>query len=78
MEEVLNEDDRRFGIDLKIILLGNISTGKTSIINRYINNTFETETRATITPSFLYKIIKKKILFFDFNFGIYPDKKEIL
>ena len=41
MEEVLNEDDRRFGIDLKIILLGNISTGKTSIINRYINNTLK-------------------------------------
>ena len=41
MEEVLNEDDKRFGIDLKIILLGNISTGKTSIINRYINNTLK-------------------------------------
>ena len=75
MEEVLNEDDRRFGIDLKIILLGNISTGKTSIINRYINNTFETETRATITPSFLYKIIKKNNTIFRLQFWDLPGQE---
>ena len=29
-----------FGKDLKIVLVGNVSTGKTSIIDRYVNKIF--------------------------------------
>ena len=37
-----NEDleTQEYGNDLKVILVGNVSTGKTSIVDRYINNTF--------------------------------------
>ena len=58
MEEVLNEDNRRFGADLKIITIGDVSTGKTSILRRYINNTFDQNTQATIMPDFSYKVVK--------------------
>lgn len=53
-----NEDNRKFGIDIKIIIVGNSSTGKTSVVNRYILNKFETGYKATITSQFFYKIIK--------------------
>ena len=53
------EDNKTFGIDLKVILVGDTSTGKTSIINRYIKGTFEEQCRATISPNFSSKMIKK-------------------
>jgi len=58
MEEVLNEDNRRFGIDLKIITIGDLSTGKTSIIHRYLNNAFNETSRPTIAPDFSFKVVK--------------------
>ena len=58
MEEVLNEDNRRFGSDLKIITIGDVSTGKTSILNRYLNNNFNENTQATIMPDFSFKVVK--------------------
>ena len=36
-----NEDIGKFGEDLKILIIGNTSTGKKSIIDRYIKNIFE-------------------------------------
>ena len=53
------EDSQSFGNDLKVILLGNVSSGKTSIVERYINNIFQEKIRATISPNFAYKLIKK-------------------
>ena len=32
----------------KIILIGDTSTGKTNILSKYINNTFEEHSKATI------------------------------
>ena len=58
MNEVLTEDNKTFGNDLKIIIVGNLSTGKTSIINRYINHTFEKYCKATIAPEFSFKVVK--------------------
>ena len=75
MEEVLNEDNRRFGIDLKIILLGNLSTGKTSLINRYIHNTFEEKCRATIAPEFSYKVVKTNGIIFRLQFWDLPGQE---
>lgn len=49
----------------KVIVIGNSSTGKTSIIRRYMNNTFVPQTQATIDISYaiktvtLYKTLKK-------------------
>ncbi len=71
MEEVQNENEinYKFGKDIKIIIVGNLSTGKTSIINRYMNDNFEEHCRATIAPEFSFKK-----LIFVFNFGIFLGK----
>ena len=75
MEEVLNEDNRRFGKDIKIIIVGNLSTGKTSIINRYTNDIFEPECRATIAPEFSYKVIKVNEINFRIHFWDLPGQE---
>ena len=72
MEEVLNEDNRRFGSDLKIIIIGDVSTGKTSILHRYINNTFNENNQATIMPDFSFKIVKMKGANFRIQFWDLP------
>ena len=46
--------------DVKVILLGETGVGKTSIINRFINNKFEEKNEIeTLGPTFLKKDIKK-------------------
>ena len=44
--------------DLKLIIVGNSGTGKTSFVNRYILNKFEDVYQATIASQFSSKIIK--------------------
>ena len=46
-------------INLKIILVGDVSVGKTSIIGRYINNSFNEEYKCTIQAEQQTKIIKE-------------------
>ena len=75
MEEVLNEDNRRFGTDLKIIIVGNLSTGKTSIINRYMSNNFDPNCRATIAPEFSYKVVKINGINFRLQFWDLPGQE---
>ena len=75
MEEVLNEDNRRFGKDIKIIIVGNLSTGKTSIINRYTNDKFDPDCRATIAPEFSYKVIKVNGINFRIQFWDLPGQE---
>ena len=58
MEEISKKEEERIASDLKIIILGNISTGKTSIINRYIKETFDEKCRATVGVNFSSKIEK--------------------
>ena len=45
-------------IDLKIIIIGSSGTGKTSLVKRWIGNTFE-PTKPTIVSEFSQKIYKK-------------------
>ena len=45
--------------DLKIIIVGNSFTGKTSLVNRYIYNKFAQTYSITIGSQFSYKIYKK-------------------
>ena len=45
--------------DLKIIIVGDSGTGKTSFVNRYILNKFTGNYRATIATQFSSKIINK-------------------
>lgn len=70
--EKSNEDQKNYGSDLKIILMGNISTGKTSIIDRYIKNTFDEKIKATIMPDFSYKIMKRDDTFYRLQFWDIP------
>ena len=74
MEDSYKEEGKQFGIDLKIIIVGDISTGKTSIINRYINKKFDKTTTATITPEFAYKIINSNGIIFRVQFWDIPGK----
>lgn len=57
--ENIDEGIKKYGPDLKILLAGNVSTGKTSIINRYIKNIFKETWKATIVAEFSHKIIEK-------------------
>ncbi|NVM03756.1 MAG: GTP-binding protein [Candidatus Helarchaeota archaeon] len=56
----------------KIILYGNSAVGKTSIVNRYVNNKFEDDYISTLGYNVLEKIIelgKDKISFLIFDIG---------
>ena len=70
MGENPENNEKKFGNDLKIIIVGDMSTGKTSIIRRYIDGVFENTNKATIAPNFSNKIIQKngvifRLLFWD-------------
>ncbi|GCC34020.1 ras-related protein Rab-7b-like [Chiloscyllium punctatum] len=45
-------------VDLKIVILGSLGVGKTSLLNRYVNNRFIQEYRTTLGASILPKEIK--------------------
>ena len=50
--------------DIKVILLGDTGVGKTCIINRYINNKFDSNIENTVCSSFSTKeVIKNNILY---------------
>ena len=46
--------------ELKIIVVGNSGTGKTSFVRKWIKNKFEENYQATIVSEFSYKIIENK------------------
>ena len=46
--------------DIKIIVVGNSGTGKTSFVNKWIKDTFDETYKATIVSEFSYKIIEYK------------------
>ena len=65
MEEEQNQiEDTNFDEQLKIILLGEIFTGKSSLINAYIKNQFNAQEPSTVSPTnYAKKVhIKNKII----------------
>lgn len=48
---------KNLGADLKIVVVGNSGTGKTSFVNKWTKNTFSDTYKATIVSEFGYKII---------------------
>ena len=56
----------------KIIIIGDIATGKTSIINRFIYEKFDIISKATTTPYFYSKIIKIGEIPLQINFWDIP------
>jgi len=55
---IKSPDEDKFGADIKLIIIGNSSTGKTSIVNQFINKKFSKEYSATIASDFQYKLLK--------------------
>jgi small GTP-binding protein len=43
---------------IKILIIGNSFTGKTSVVNRFVKNVFDENYKATIACDFSMKIIK--------------------
>ena len=56
--KIKSPDEDKFGADIKLIIIGNTSTGKTSIVNQFINKKFSKEYSATIASDFQYKLLK--------------------
>ncbi|XP_078098289.1 ras-related protein Rab-7b-like [Mustelus asterias] len=50
-------------VDLKIVILGSLGVGKTSLLNRYVNNRFTQEYRTTLGASILTKEIEVDNMF---------------
>ena len=50
-----NENENENELKLKVILVGSSGTGKSSIIQRYHNNTFTQNTRSTMSMNFISK-----------------------
>jgi small GTP-binding protein len=55
---------KNFRNDLKIIVVGNSGTGKTSFVNKWTKNTFSETYKATIVSEFGYKIFEFKGKFY--------------
>ena len=45
-------------LSFKIIMLGNSSVGKTSIVNRFIGDRFQQDCKATIGPDYQFKLLR--------------------
>ena len=65
MKEIESDEEsvKKSSKDMKIIIVGDISTGKTSIIQQYFNNKLSEDYQATIVPEFHKKIIYCLIIF---------------
>ena len=62
-EEIINQDKpkvKKGSQDIKIIIVGDSGTGKTSFVNKYIHNKFAQTYSPTIASQFSYKIVKIK------------------
>ena len=46
--------------DIKIIVVGNSGTGKTSFVNKWIKDTFDESYKATIVSEFSFKVVDYK------------------
>jgi small GTP-binding protein len=55
---------KSFGQDLKIIVVGNAGTGKTSFVNKWTKNTFSENYKATIVSEFGYKIVSYNNIYY--------------
>ena len=56
--KIKSPDEDKFGVDIKLIIIGNSSTGTTSIVNQFINKKFSKEYSATIASDFQHKLLK--------------------
>ena len=77
----MNENDEVKNIkNLKLIIVGNAATGKTSLVERFTNNSFTFNTFATVVPNNATKVIKINDIFYRINIWDIPgqDRNPIL
>ena len=77
----MNENDEVKNIkNLKLIIVGNAATGKTSLVERFTNNSFIFNTFATVVPNNATKVIKINDIFYRINIWDIPgqDRNPIL
>lgn len=57
---------------LKVIILGDSSVGKTSLMNHYVNKTFFTEYKSTIGADFLTKdvVVDNRVVTMQVSLGL--------
>jgi len=60
MRNTSSSGQKNFRNDLKIVVIGNSGTGKTSFVNKWTKNTFSDTYKATIVSEFGYKIFEFK------------------
>lgn len=54
-------------VNLKVVLVGDTGVGKSSIVNRYVNDNFRPDEVATVGASYVSKIIQKDSNAIKFN-----------
>ena len=59
-------------VSLKVIIVGDMATGKTSIIKRYLSDKFDENNDATIVPNLNPKIMKINGVVYKINFWDLP------
>ena len=77
----MNEKDEVKNIkNLKLIIIGDSGTGKTSLMERFVNNSFINNTNATVVPNYLTKQVKINNIFYRINIWDIPgqDRNPIL
>ncbi|MCQ2820342.1 MAG: GTP-binding protein [archaeon] len=62
------KEKTNYSSDLKIVIIGNANTGKTSFVNRYIHNKFTNTYKATLGSQFDYKIVEIKDVVYRVHF----------
>ena len=72
MKEAEEEIEVGSKVHIKIIIIGDTATGKTSVIKRYIDDVYESNTNSTIVVNFSPKIMKINGVEYEINFWDIP------
>ena len=73
-----NEKNKRKAYNIKIIFLGEAGVGKTSLINAYLGNAFNTQIMTSCSPKQSNKTIKLDNIKLNLIYGILWVKKNIV
>ena len=58
----MSEDEKMRNVTMKVVLIGDSGVGKTTLINKYVHDTFDAFEPSTISGGFRKKVVKFKDL----------------